>query len=167
MFHRCQMKRASLLVFALLLYFATPAFSGAERFPKKGGILNESSKPCAYTQAVEEQSSYFYGKMTGNVGVLTFDDPQCMTSKGIALNVNKMMINNAISRWYSHPDADFRTRVPELSKGNSFQKKGQCIQSKKYPMVSITVDYVVQNDSIIRVLHGTGMVGCSLADVAQ
>lgn len=151
-----------ILVLVWLLYVATPVFAGSENFLKRGNILNETSKPCAFTQTVKEQNSYFYGKMTSNIGVLTFDDPKCMVGKGAALEVNKMMINNAIARWYSQPDAEFQTRVPELLKGNSLQEKGQCIQSKKYPMVSITVDYVIQNDSITRVMHGTGMAGCSL-----
>jgi len=32
-----------------------------------------------------------------------------MKSGDVGLDVNKMMINNIITKWYSHSDADFQT----------------------------------------------------------
>ena len=83
-----------------------------------------------------------------------------MSDKGLGLDVNKMMINNIISRWYSHRDAKFQTRVSEMFNGSLMQKKGKCIQSKTYPLIGITVDYLIENNSITGVIHGSSIQGC-------
>jgi len=41
------------------------------------------------------------------------------------------------------------------------QKRGQCIQSKKYPAIGIVVDYEGSRDSIVRVRHGMSAKGCT------
>ena len=71
-----------------------------------------------------------------------------------------MMINNVISRWYSHPDARFGTRVAEMHKGSLLQKRGRCMQSATYPAVGIAVDYSIKNKSITGVVHGSTIQGC-------
>ncbi len=68
----------------------------------------------------------------------------CMSDSGVGLFVNKMMINNTISKWYSHSVAAFQTRESEMFNGSELQKKGKCIQSKKYPLIGITVDYYIK-----------------------
>jgi hypothetical protein len=67
------------------------------------------------------------------MGILTFDDPRCMSASEFGLDVNKMMINHVITRWHSHPDAAFKTRVQDLYPTSMMQKRGLCIQSSKYP----------------------------------
>ncbi len=84
-----------------------------------------------------------------------------MSDNGLGLDVNKMMINNIISKWYSHSDADFQTRVSEMFNGSPLQKKGKCIQSKKYPIIGITVDYLIKGNSITGVIHGSSVQGCT------
>ena len=93
-------------------------------------------------------------------GVITFDGPACMSEADVGLDVNKMMINNVIARWYSHRDAAFLTRGSELFPSSMMQKRGACIQSKKYPAIGITVDYEIKDNSIIRVRHGSSVQEC-------
>ena len=126
----------------------------------KGYIRNDNGGKCWYTQKTDPKSTYFHGSLKGWVGIMSFDDPQCMSDSGVGLIVNKMMINIHISGWYSHPDAKFQTRVSEMFNGSLLQKKGRCIQSKTYPYYGIFVDYFVKNDSITGVIHGMAIGGC-------
>lgn len=153
-------------VIALVVALLTTALSigtahaGPERYLKKGYIQNDNGEKCWYTQKTNKNSTYFHGSLKGTVGIITFDDSQCMSDKGLGLDVNKMMINNIISRWYSHRDAKFQTRVSEMFNGSLMQKKGKCIQSKTYPLIGITVDYLIENNSITGVIHGSSIQGC-------
>ena len=135
------------------------AFAGASDAQKKGFIQNDSGQKCWYKQTVDAGSKYFHGSLAATVATITFDDPACMKDSGLGLGINKMMINNVISRWYSRSDAAFQTRENELYPGSMMQKKGQCIQSKKYPAVGIVVDYVGTASSIKKVLHGSAVQG--------
>ena len=144
-----------------LLAVSGAACAGPTGALKKGYIQNDSGKKCWYTQVVKENNTYFHGSVKETDGIITFDDPACMSDSGLGLDINKMMINNVISRWYSHSDANFQTRVSEMHKGSLMQKKGKCIQSKTYPIIGITVDYFVKNDSITGVIHGSSIQGCT------
>ena len=135
--------------------------AGPERYLRRGYIQSDTGKKCWYTQKTDPDSTHFHGTMKGTVGIMTFDDPQCMSDSGVGLDTNMMMINNIISRWYSQPDARFRTRVPEMRKGSLLQKKGRCIQSATYPAVGIAVDYLIRNKSITAVIHGSTVQGCT------
>ncbi|AKJ93876.1 hypothetical protein TVD_00195 [Thioalkalivibrio versutus] len=84
-----------------------------------------------------------------------------MSEHDVGMDTNLMMINNIISRWYSHRDADFKTRADELYPGSMMQKRGYCIQSNKYPAIGITVDYEIRDASIVRVKHGSSVQGCT------
>ena len=42
----------------------------------------------------------------------------------------------------------------------SFQSKGQCIQSKKYPIIAIAIDYIIESDSIAKVVYSPAVGGC-------
>ena len=128
---------------------------------KKGYIQNDNGEKCWYTQKTDPDSTYFHGDLKSDVGIITFTDPQCMSGKELGLDVNKMTINNVISRWYSHKDAAFQTRVAEMYKGSPMQKKGQCIQSQTYPIIGITIDYFIENNSITGVIHGPSVAGCT------
>jgi hypothetical protein len=137
-------------------YFSRP--TGALN---NGFIQNDKGEKCWYTQVVKENSTYFHGTLKGTNGIITFDNATCMSDSGLGLDMNKMMINNIISRWYSHRDADFKARVSEMFNGSALQKKGKCIQSKKYPIIGITIDYFIKGNSIAGVIHGSSVQGCA------
>lgn len=143
------------------LFITTHLAADVDKFQRKGYIQNDNGDKCWYTQQVDSQSKYFHGTLTGYAGIIKFDDANCMSDHGIGLDTNKMMINNLISRWYSHSDAKFKTRASELYKGSALQKKGQCMQSGTYATIGITVDYIVENDSIVEVRHGASVQGCT------
>ena len=158
-----QLHKKGIPLFTALLalsFGSDVALAGAEQFLKRGYIQNDTAKKCWYTQKTDSESTYFHGSLKGRAGIISFDDPQCMSDSGVGLDVNKMMINNVKSRWYSHPDAKFQTRVPEMFNGSPLQKKGRCIQSKTYPIIGITIDYFTKNNSITRVIHGRAAQGC-------
>ena len=141
--------------------FSATAFAGPVGALKKGYIQNDQGEKCWHTQEVKENYTYFHGSLKEIDGIITFDDPTCMSDSGLGLDVNKMMINNIISRWYSHSDANFQTRVSEMFNGSLLQKKGKCIQSKTYPDMGITVDYLIKDNSIAGVIHGSSVQGCT------
>lgn len=128
----------------------------------KGYIQNDNGDRCWYTQVVSRQIKYFHDSLVGDVYRLSFDDKGCMSDSGSGLDVNKMMINNSISKSYSHEDADFQTRTTELYPHTGFAelKRGFCIQSAKYPIVGVTVDYTIENGSIVNIAHGMAAGGC-------
>lgn len=140
---------------------ASFAFANPVGVLNKGFIQNDKGDKCWYTQVLKDNNTYFHDSLKGVNGVITFDNNLCMSDSGLGLNANKMMINNIISRWYSHSDADFQNRVPEMFNGSALQKRGKCIQSKKYPTIGITVDYFIKNNSITGVIHGSSVLGCT------
>lgn len=146
---------------AIALILITKTSFAADEFQKKGFIQNDRGEKCWYSQVTDQESTYFHESLKGTMGTITFDDPQCMSEADVGLDVNKMMINNAISRWYSHSDAAFQTRVSELFPSSMFQKTGLCVQSKTYPTIGITVGYEVKGNSIVRVRHGSSIQGCT------
>lgn len=149
---------------ALLLLLATysaAALAGSSGALRAGYIKNDQGDKCWYSQVVRENNTYFHGTLKGTNGILTFDDPTCMTDSGVGLGVNKMMINNIISRWYSHSDAAFQTLEEELFDGSMLQTKGKCIQSATYAIIGIVVDYFIEGTSITGVIHGSSVQGCT------
>ncbi len=149
-------------VFTSLAALAIWASLDSEAQQAEGYINNDNGDECRYTQVVEEQVKYFHETLVGNVYKLTFDNPDCMSDSGVGLEVNQMMINNIIINGYSQPDASFQTRVSELYPRTVFAllTRGKCIQSAKYPAVGVTVDYIVENNSIVAVAHGMAAGGC-------
>jgi len=148
------------LAFSILLH-SSFAFSGSAKYLAKGYIQNNNGQDCWYRQSVDKESRYFFGDSTQIVGVLIFDSPSCMVGSGFDVDINKMMINNIISRWYSHSDAKFKTHAREMYKSSPLQQKGRCIQSSKYPIMGITIDYLIENGSIKEVIHGGSLSGCT------
>lgn len=153
-------KLISLLLAGLAGLLFTNAAMGAGNLPGKGYVQNDQGEKCWYTQTVDPKSTYFHGAITATVGTIRFDDALCMSDSGVGLEINMKMINTVISRWYSHSDAKFMTRVSELFKGSLFQKRGQCMQSQTYPIMGVVVDYLIKGDSIVGVLHGPSVQGC-------
>ena len=144
-------------------FCSSSALAGPTGVLKRVYIQNDNGDKCWYTQVVKKNNTYFHGSLKGTNGIITFDNPTCMSDSdtGFGLDVNKMMINNIISRWYSHSDANFQTRVSEMFNGSMLQKKGNCIQSKTYPIIGITVDYFIKDNSITGAIHGTSIQGCT------
>ncbi len=159
------MKSLSSMVIAgimlISLFGSSAALAGPTGALKKGFMQNDKGDKCWYTQVIKENNTYFHDSLKGTNGIITFDNPACMSDSGLGLDANKMMINNIISRWYSHGDADFQTRVSEMFNGSALQKKGKYIQSKKYPIIGITVDYFIKDNSITGVIHGSSVQGCT------
>jgi len=149
-----------IVTIGIIFHLGSLAFAGPTGALKKGFIKNDKGDKCWYKQIVKEKNTHFHGSFKGTNGILTFDKANCMSDSGVGLDTNKMMINNIVSRWYSHSDAKFQTRVDELFKGSALQKKGQCIQSKTYPNIGITIDYIIENKSIAKVIHGTSIQSC-------
>jgi hypothetical protein len=84
------------------LFVSSAVFAGPTGALKKGYIQNDKGEKCWYTQIVKEENTYFHGSLKGANGIITFDNPKCMSDSGLGLDVNKMMINNIIAKWYSH-----------------------------------------------------------------
>ena len=149
---------------AALLLLSSAVMADADRHLNKGFIWNESGKKCWYTQRTDKNNTYFYG-IKHTVGIITFDDPKCMSAGelgDLGIGINKRMINNVISKWYSHSDANFMTGESELFNGSKTQKKGKCIYSKKYPkVIGIAVDYFIKDNSIYSMIHGMSLMGCT------
>jgi hypothetical protein len=145
----------------LFVLFGGSVYAGPTNPLLKGYIQNDEGEKCWYTQIVKKGNTYFHGSLEGDNGIITFDDPNCMSDNGIGLDVNKMMINNIVSKWYSHSDASFQTRVSDMYESSLLQKKGKCIQSKTYPAIGITIDYIIEGNSISSVIHGSSVQGCT------
>jgi hypothetical protein len=159
-FYGEKMKIAKLiLICTFSLILASEALS-AEPLTT-GFISNDAGEKCWYTQTKKEQNAHFHGQFKGTNWIIVFDEKTCMGDSGLGLDVNKMMINNIVSKWYSHSDAKFATRASEMYSGSLMQEKGECIQSKTYPMIGITVDYLIDNESITGVVHGASIQGCT------
>ncbi len=156
-----KLKLVSLLVAAIAFVLIATTSMGAGNMPSKGYVQNDQGEKCWYTQTVDPKKEYFHGSLPATVGTIRFDDATCMSDSGIGLETNMMMINNVISRSYSHSDAKFMTRASELFKGSMFQKRGQCMQSKTYSAIGIVVDYQIKGDSIVGVVHGPSVQGCT------
>lgn len=153
-------KSTILFVLIFSAFSAATAIANPSQAPKKGYIQNDKGNKCWYTQEIKSNNTYFHQSLKGVNGVITFDDSSCMSDGGMGLDVNKMMINNVISRWYSHSDAAFQTRPSEMLRSSPLQIKGACIQSKTYPAIGITVDYFMSGKSIVGVIHGASVQGC-------
>jgi len=153
------MRNISIVLTGLSLILVSGIVSAdTSKFQKSGFIGNGDGGKCWYKQRVVDGSTHFHGTMTSTIGEIVFDDTKCMSDTGLGMDINKMMINNIISRWYSHSDANFDTK--KLYKTSMAQKKGQCMQSRTYPIIGITVDYIVSDNSIVKVLHGPSLQGC-------
>lgn len=143
------------------------ALSNANAFNKAGFVFGDNGEKHWYVQTMEKKK-YFHTIIEANTYTITFVEPNKFQSQfGSAASptmtdtdANRMMINNVISGWYSHSDADFQTRPDELYAGSALQKRGLCIQSKTYPKICIVVEYIVDNGYITKVHHASCFGGC-------
>lgn len=133
--------------------------AGPEKFLEKGFISNDAGDQCWYQQKVISDALHFHGDaISTTIGEIVFDDPQCMRAEGEGLDVNKTLINEVLATWYSHPDADFDTK--NLHESSLYQEVGVCMQSRSYAAIGIAIEYVVSDQSIVRVFHGPTLEGC-------
>jgi hypothetical protein len=135
------------------------SLAGPEKFESRGFISNDAGEKCWYRQKVIYDAPYFHGEsISGVIGEIVFDDPQCMRDSGDGLDANKVLINEVLATWYSHPDADFDTK--NLWNFGLYQETGKCMQSRSYAAIGIAIDYVVSDGSIVKVVHGPTLEGC-------
>ena len=127
---------------------------------KRGYMYNDQGEKCWYSQQVKKDM-YFYKRWPSKIATITFENPNCMSDSGVGLDINKQQINNVISRWYSHKDANFLTDPEELFNKSPLQIKGKCMQSRTYSVVGVLIDYKVSNNSIIGVVHGSSAGACT------
>ena len=132
----------------------------------KGYIQNDRGGKCWYTQTTAQRTQYFQS-IPNKTATLVFDDPLCMKQSEIGQQANMMMINNTITRPYSHPDAKFMTNPDELFKTSLLQVRGQCIQSATYPSMGVLVEYHQANASIHTVKHAPSLGRCSNQPVTK
>ena len=158
------MKKLLLVLLASTLLLMSSANAGvtASGFQTIGFIWSGEGKKCWYKQHEEESSYFSGGEISGNIGVLTFDDSNCMSedSMGLGHMLNINMINQLVSKWYSR-DAKFKTKENELYGSSLFQEKGKCMQSMTYEQMGITVDYILsENNAISTVYHEASVGAC-------
>lgn len=154
------MKRARLvLALGLALGAVDLVADEADRGNRRGYINNADGEQCWYNQVMMKGHRYMFATLTANTSVMKFDKPGCMRGTGKQGDINKMMINKVISRWYSHKDAKFGTKVDDFRPRSQDQVRGVCLQSAKYPLVSIAVEYV-GDGTIEKVFHTSGAGGC-------
>lgn len=132
----------------------------------RGYIQNDWGDICWYKQTTIQRIQYFQ-TIPNKTATLILDKSSCMKNGALAQDGNKMLINNSISRPYSHPDAKFLTRVDELYKTKLFQLRGQCIQSATYSIIGVIVEYHEANDSIYMVKHAPSAGHCSNQPVTK
>lgn len=141
-----------------LIFIATA--QGQAAVQPRGYIANHAGTKCPYTQAASPDAQYFH-KIPGASYELTFVDPQCMAGTGLEGEINKMMINNAITRAYGKTDAKFMTRLGDLQRTSPLQVRGQCIQSATYAGIGVAVEYLTAGNGIASVRHAATVGGCS------
>lgn len=144
-----------IFIFCLILLFSNSLLA---RGVARGYIKNVDGEKCWYKRSINKKEKYFHN-LTSITDTMVFENKTCMENDDIGVNV--MMINNVVSRWYSHSDANFQNRKFEMFETSRSQKKGRCIQSKKYPNIGIAIDYI--GGKYIRSVKHTGTVqGCKL-----
>ena len=148
------------LVIAFIIFASQIAHAGPQKALKKGFILNDAGEKCWYTQEFKDQVVYFTKKHTQDIGVIKFENTKCMTRSEFGFDINKANINKIISKWYSHEDANFLTSSEELLPSSMLQIKGQCMQSRTYSSRGVLIDYIIEENSIKEVVHGSSAGAC-------
>lgn len=148
-----------LVLIGASLLLSDVSLAGPEKFESRGFISNDAGEKCWYRQKVIPDALYFHGEsISSTIGEIVFDDPRCMGDSGEGLDANKVLINEVIATWYSHPDADFDTQ--NLRNFGLYQEVGKCMQARSYAAIAIAIDYVVADQSIVKVVHGPTLEGC-------
>ena len=73
------------------------------------------------------------------------------------------MIARLITRWwtrsYTADDADFV--INDLKPLALFQSKGNCMQSKKYSIHAIAIDFIIESGCIAKVVYAPAIGSCN------
>ena len=137
--------------------------AGIQQGDVQGLVSNAAGQDCWFTQVATDDSSvsYFYDKLTGSDTLLVFDDPMCMQPLAPQLMaLQQRMVNQAIARWYSLPDAKFMAHPHQLTRKGQLQAKGWCMQSETYPTKGVLIDYFGDHQSLMMVVHNYALSGC-------
>jgi hypothetical protein len=112
-------------------------------------IFNEDSVKCEYSIQITEKDRYFSSMLPASIRNLSFLSPTCMKDNP----VNRMLINNRITREGAVSDAKFATRIEEMFGKKGMLEKGYCIQSTNYPILAVAVDFETQAGHITSVKY--------------
>ena len=79
-------------------------------------------------------------------------------SDDVELWVNQTQILNLVPWWYSFPDAAFQTGLQDIT-ASPAPDRGWCIRSATYETQSVVVEFFEEAQSIVAVLHASGLCG--------
>ena len=133
---------------------------------------------CPYVQVATAlgSPSYFFDDLTNSDTLIIFDEPGCMNRIDYGGNVDRTAlhdasmvhaqneINRAVASWHGREDAAFLTDLQDLQLNRDMQQRGWCIQSSKYPTVSIAVDYFIDEDGGLTAAIHSGSIGSCSSD---
>ncbi|MDE0527543.1 MAG: hypothetical protein OXH85_02460 [Truepera sp.] len=131
-----------------------------------GFIRNGINERCWFTQIYEETNPHFMPPSLQHtthhdLRTIIFDDPECMA--GAYDTLNKMMINNAITRWlrgnYFVRDIEFDTQ--DILPPAEDQARGNCLQSTNYPSKGIYIEYRMDAGNITSVFYMEALDSCT------
>ena len=129
--------------------------------PQTGLILNDMGEFCRFQQAATETESvsYFYEELTGTDTLLLFDEIDCMktTLGDLGMGIMQNLINERIANWYGSGNTEFATHPSELYPESPLQVRGWCMPSTTSEYVAVLIEYFVEDEAIVAVLHGTGI----------
>ena len=144
--------------FSIVIGVAAMMLFAAEQ-PRYGEIHNAGGFGCTFSQR-QERTEYLHTLPAGET-ILTFHDPHCMSAEGSAGFQNRAAIARVIAYPYSHADADFAVYPTEWFEPISFQRRGQCIQSRRYPDMGVAVEVTTSDGYITEVRHSITVSGCT------
>lgn len=161
-----------IVISCLLVHAQTP---DPEGFNKMGFISNSKGENCWYKQIYERDGKHFLSPNLSlkntHVRTMIFDDPHCMSSTVdgeshdvIDFNerINKKMIAHQIRRWWegSYVIDSSSFDIEKLEVPGMFQHRGQCIQSREFPIHGIAIEYFIRENSITKVVYSPTAGGC-------
>ena len=130
---------------------------------KSGYVHNEWGDQCEYVQHAthRDASSYFFDKYPGSENIMVFSDQKCMTPDVLGMGYLQKQVNVLLAKWYSaNSDAAFKTEPRDLSMTRKIRDRGWCMQSAKYPLSSVLIEYFVDEGRLVAVMHTDGIAGC-------
>lgn len=112
-----------------------------------------TGRPCAFSQLPthEDSLSYFTGRR-GSDTVLVFADETCMLGPGgdsVQLPAAARAINRQVVRWYVE-QGDYAL---DPRPGGGYQQRGWCLQSRRYSIQAVAIDYFAGEKGLRAVIH--------------
>ena len=121
-----------------------------------GHVTVSNGQRCRFTQTIDSTARHFHNRLTSITSTMVFDSPTCAPNNA----ATQKAINDVISVWYSHDDANFATARAEMYPDARFQDRGLCIQSRTYPGIGIAIEYFGKA-YITRVRHAQSGMNCT------